>query len=284
MLRDELRIEVVLQSDEREIMATVLGECKRLRSSPGTALVVCPDLAPTNFLKFLETYTILVEGLLPDHDLQDDVQIAPFHPLFVFGNDNDDYDNNNNNNDNNNNNNDVVVVVVDSINSNSINNNDDSIDNYTNRSPYPTFHVLREAEVEKAVDVLEGNAETVWKRNVDLLEAMEDLFNKKTNGNDENDNDSKQQQQQASMTLLRSVFLKGKANRRLEQQDEQNSTDSSKTSSSSSSSSSCPVPTMETIQAFQKRIKGLLKEFRKKDYWIQWNGIQWNSMEWNSME
>mmetsp|Transcript_6322 Transcript_6322/g.15357 ORF Transcript_6322/g.15357 Transcript_6322/m.15357 type:complete len:187 (+) Transcript_6322:87-647(+) len=147
---------------------------------------------------------------------------------------------------------------------------DDSIDNYTNRSPYPTFHVLREAEVEKAVDVLEGNAETVWKRNVDLLEAMEDLFDE--NQNDDNDdnqnqnhNHAKQQQEQqsSSMTLLRSVFLKGKANRRLEQ-DEQNRNDSSR--KASSSSSSCPVPTVETIQAFQKQIKGLLKEFRKKDY------------------
>ena len=66
------------------------------------------------------------------------VQVAPFHPLFQFeGSDL------------------------------------DGIDNYTNRSPYPIFHLLREDEVAQAVDQLDGDAGKVWKRNIGLLEAMQ---------------------------------------------------------------------------------------------------------------
>ena len=90
MLREELTIQVVMGTNQTEILAQVLGESLRLRNRPGTSLVVCPDLCPNNFLAFLEVYNILVEGVLPDQELQDDLQIAPFHPLFVFGDDDDD--------------------------------------------------------------------------------------------------------------------------------------------------------------------------------------------------
>ncbi|KAL7474637.1 hypothetical protein ACHAW6_000603 [Cyclotella cf. meneghiniana] len=47
------------------------------------------------------------------------------------------------------------------------------VDNYTNRSPYPMFHILRENEVSKAVGNLGGDASKVWENNVRLLENME---------------------------------------------------------------------------------------------------------------
>ena len=220
MLREELTIQVVMGTNQTEILAQVLGESLRLRNRPGTSLVVCPDLCPNNFLAFLEVYNILVEGVLPDQELQDDLQIAPFHPLFVFGDDDDDEED------------DEDQLAA---------NNMDSIGHYTNRSPYPTFHVLREAEVEKAVDALDGNAETVWKRNVDFLEAMEDLFDAPVETDDD--------ESASSSELLRSVFLKGKVHQ-------------------TTNSKSCPFAKQtETIQSYHQQIRQLLRNFRKKDYW-----------------
>jgi hypothetical protein len=288
MLRSELAIEVVLGTDQTEILATVLGECLGLHSSRssnknsnsnnnnknhsnndndvddshntngtnvrGTALVVCPDLCPTNFLAYLEVYNVLIEGLLPDHDLDDELQIAPFHPLFVFGE------------------NELVPHAI---------------DNYTNRSPHPTFHVLREAEVEKAVAALDGNAEKVWKRNVDVLQAMEDLFlapppspSQKDNGKD-NDGDGDgygdSTFQEENSALLRSIFLKGKANRTSAAAAAAASTTSTSNSSRSTINDSpgCPIAkqidtvataTATSIEKYQDQIKRLLREFRKKSY------------------
>ena len=120
--------------------------------------MICPDLYPTNFHTFLQVYNILNEGILKeeyDDDDDDDegegeelstyIQIAPFHPLFEFEG-----------------------------------SGPDGVDNYTNRSPYPMFHILREDDVGYAVDVLDGDASQVWKRNVELLEALGDEFDDET--------------------------------------------------------------------------------------------------------
>jgi hypothetical protein len=254
MLRSELSIEVVLGNNEEEILGAVLGECLRLRRerARGTALVVCPDLAPTSFMAFLEIYNVLVEGILPDRGLEEDLQIAPFHPLFVFGDGGE------------------VEEEEDDIGDDATDKdiNDDAIDNYTNRSPHPTFHVLREAEVEKAVQALDGNAEKVWKRNVDLLRAMEDLFvvpvrppSQKLHGDCGGDipatPSSNEMEENASSSLLRSVFLKGKAG---------------------ATQSNCPVSNQirdtttatlratSTMKDYKDQIQNLLKEFRKKVY------------------
>ncbi len=71
-------------------------------------LSLCPNLFPSNFNAFLEVYNMLQDGVLVEHDLSEDLQIAPFHPFFEFEG-----------------------------------SGADGVDNYTNRSPYPIFHILR---------------------------------------------------------------------------------------------------------------------------------------------
>jgi hypothetical protein len=83
------------------------------------------------------------EDVMENLNLHGIVQLAPFHPQFVFEG-----------------------------------SGTDDIDNYTNRSPYPMFHILREDEVSRAVDKLDGDAGKVWRRNIDLLETMVDRFGK----------------------------------------------------------------------------------------------------------
>jgi hypothetical protein len=47
----------------------------------------------------------------------------------------------------------------------------DDIDNFTNRSPYPTLHLLREASVERALESL-PNPAAIYQRNITTLRAL----------------------------------------------------------------------------------------------------------------
>jgi len=47
----------------------------------------------------------------------------------------------------------------------------DDVTNCTNRAPYPTLHLLREASIDRAVSVF-PEAETIFKRNMEVLEEM----------------------------------------------------------------------------------------------------------------
>ena len=139
LLQGKMNIVVIRGLDERNIMAQVLAECFTRQTSSGTSLMVCPDLYPNDFTSFLGVYNILQDGILVDNELTDDIQIAPFHPKFVFDG-----------------------------------SGPNGVDNYTNRSPYPIFHILREVEVSHAVDALQGDASKVWQRNVDFLQTLEE--------------------------------------------------------------------------------------------------------------
>lgn len=133
-----MNLEVIHGSDQVEILSNVLAECLVRKQQPGTSLMICPELFPSNFIAFLEVYNMMQDGVLVDNNLEDYIQVAPFHPCFEFEG------------------------------------SGENVDNFTNRSPYPIFHILREEEVSVAVDALQGDAEKVWKRNVELLETLED--------------------------------------------------------------------------------------------------------------
>ncbi|KAL3827490.1 hypothetical protein ACHAXA_003759 [Cyclostephanos tholiformis] len=110
-------------------------------ANDGTTIVVAPEYHPRDFASYMSLVHYIEDELMDEYDLHGSVQLAPFHPRFVFdGND------------------------------------DDGIDNHTNRGPYPMFHVLREDEVSRAVDGLDGDAGRVWRRNVDLLMRMEERY------------------------------------------------------------------------------------------------------------
>jgi len=147
-----MKFEVIQGQDEEEIIRQVLAECFVRTTKPGTSLLICPGLHPSDFESFLEVQNILSDGVLVDNELTDDIQIAPFHPLFEFAAAEDD--------------------------GNKDTDGSEGFDNYTNRSPYPIFHILREEEVSKAVDLLDGDSSKVWSRNVDLLEELGETLGK----------------------------------------------------------------------------------------------------------
>ena len=99
-----------------------------------TTLLVHPTLFP-NFDTFNQMLDI-ADAAVVDNGLEGIVQLAPFHPDFQFeGTDSDD------------------------------------IGNYTNRSPYPTLHLIREDSIAKAAQAF-PDASAIFERNIALLEKM----------------------------------------------------------------------------------------------------------------
>lgn len=118
--------------DELEKELTVLHEAAPERIDT-TLLIV-----PLQFDEFLDFFFFLseAEALLKRMQLEGVLQIASFHPRFEFaGNDPDD------------------------------------IANCTNRSPYPTLHLLREASLDRAVAAFPDAAD-IYERNIDTLEKL----------------------------------------------------------------------------------------------------------------
>ncbi|MCW2603132.1 MAG: peptidase, partial [Pseudonocardiales bacterium] len=99
-----------------------------------TTMLMLPEL----FAEFLDFNDFLAEAdnLLADKGLEGIVQIASFHPQFQFGG-----------------------TAA------------DDITNYTNRAPYPTLHLLREASVERAVEAF-PEAEAIFEHNMQTLEKL----------------------------------------------------------------------------------------------------------------
>ncbi len=99
-----------------------------------TTLLVHPTLFP-DFLDFNDLTQIADEAVI-EHELDGVLQIASFHPDFQFeGTEADD------------------------------------ITNYTNRSPYPTLHLIREASIDRAVEAF-PEAEMIYERNIETLRKL----------------------------------------------------------------------------------------------------------------
>lgn len=99
-----------------------------------TTLLVHPTLFP-DFETFNQVLEIADDAVV-ENELEGIVQIAPFHPDFQFeGTEADD------------------------------------ISNYTNRSPYPTLHLIREDSIAKAAEAF-PDASAIFDRNIALLEKM----------------------------------------------------------------------------------------------------------------
>ena len=95
-------------------------------------------MAPYCLADFLDFNDFLTEAdqALADLDLDGIIQIAPLHPQFQFGG-----------------------------------TRSDDITNYTNRTPYPTLHLLREESIDRAVAVF-PNAESIFEQNMQTMERL----------------------------------------------------------------------------------------------------------------
>lgn len=131
--RDSIHYEVVREQQHLYIcLERVLLECRRLDEQPEieTTLLVFPD-AFADFQHYLDLLDV-AETLLYDCSYEGIYQLASFHPAYRFAGA-----------------------------------DEDDPANFTNRSPYPMLHLLREASLEKALAHY-PNPEDIPERNIEV--------------------------------------------------------------------------------------------------------------------
>lgn len=116
--KDSIRYVVFEQSDIEGLNEVLLREAQYMMSQPeegvATTLIIHPALLE-DFLDYND-YLGLAEDLILDHGLEGEVQVASFHPDYQFAG-----------------------------------TKPDDVENYTNRSPYPMLHLIREAQLESVL-------------------------------------------------------------------------------------------------------------------------------------
>lgn len=99
-----------------------------------TTLLVHPTLFPD--FEVFNDFLNVVDDVVAEHELEGVIQVAPFHPAFQF---------------------EGTTA--------------DDVTNCTNRSPFPTLHLLREDSVERALESGE-NADSIVERNQQRLREL----------------------------------------------------------------------------------------------------------------
>jgi hypothetical protein len=115
--RDAVRFSVCSSGDMGDALQRLIAECGFLDANPDTetTLLILPE-GYADFLDYLDLAG-LAEDLLADQGYEGVYQVASFHPDYCFA--------------------DAEP---------------DDAGNYTNRSPYPMLHLLREASLDAAID------------------------------------------------------------------------------------------------------------------------------------
>lgn len=138
-VKDQVRIVVSRARHLDAFLDELDAELVLLRDTPAeqidTTLLVHPSLFPDFFV--FNDFLNVVDDVVAEHELEGVIQVASFHPAFQF---------------------EGVAA--------------DDISNATNRSPYPTLHLLREDSVERAIASDAGDAEKIVERNIATLQAL----------------------------------------------------------------------------------------------------------------
>jgi uncharacterized protein len=137
-VKGQVHYAVSAATDGRGLRDDLLRELRDLAAiNPevrDTTLLVAPDAFP-DFLDFND-FLATADRALAELDLEGILQIAPFHPRFVFAG-----------------------------------TLDDDITNFTNRTPYPTLHLIREASIDRAVQAF-PEAEAIFEVNMATMEKL----------------------------------------------------------------------------------------------------------------
>jgi hypothetical protein len=136
--KDQIRYVFSDATDAETLLATLVVELQRLADTDpevvDTTMVIHPRVFADfeDFNDFLE----LADAAVEDLELDGVLQVASFHPRFQFAD-----------------------------------TEPDDVTNATNRSPYPTLHLLREESVDRAVAAF-PEAEAIFERNMATLEKL----------------------------------------------------------------------------------------------------------------
>ncbi|HWS25399.1 MAG TPA: DUF1415 domain-containing protein [Xanthomonadales bacterium] len=137
-IKDRVRMRVSAATDEDQLVADLAEELGLLAASDAdaieTTLLIHPQVLQDfhDFNDFLEIADATVQAL----GLEGELQVASFHPDYQFA--------------------DAAP---------------DAIENCTNRSPFPTLHLLRESSIDRAIEVIEDTDE-IYRRNIETLRGL----------------------------------------------------------------------------------------------------------------
>jgi uncharacterized protein len=136
--KDKIRFVVSDAKAEEALLHTLSDELKLLENTPidelETTLIIHPQVLQ-DFFDYND-FLNLAEGLLTDHGLDGEIQIASFHPDYQFGG-----------------------------------TQKEDPTNNTNRSPYPMMHLLREDSIDRALDS-DQNADAIIERNTATMRDL----------------------------------------------------------------------------------------------------------------
>jgi uncharacterized protein len=137
-VKGQIHYAVTLSTSPAEVLETLRGELLALVALSAdvrdTTLLIVPNCL-RDFYDFND-FTGAADVLLDELGLEGTLQVASFHPQFQF-----------------------AGTAA------------DDVTNCTNRSPYPTLHLLREQSIDRAVEVF-PEAETIFERNMEVLEGL----------------------------------------------------------------------------------------------------------------
>ena len=136
--KGQVRIVVSDATTARALLAELGEEMALLRDTPAaaidTTLLVHPDVLQ-DFLDYND-FSADADAQLVELGFEGELQIAGFHPAYCFAG-----------------------------------SEPDDAANYTNRSPFPMLHLLREASVSRAVEAF-PDPERIYERNIATLRAL----------------------------------------------------------------------------------------------------------------
>ena len=134
---DTIAYHLVIPDSPEAILQAIVNACGQLdqHTDTATSFVITPGLS-ASFDYYLDVLA-MAEQLLIDEGYEGIYQIASFHPKYCFA-DSDESD----------------------------------LANYSNRSPYPLFHLLREDMLSNVVDKID-DPDAIPERNITYLREME---------------------------------------------------------------------------------------------------------------
>jgi hypothetical protein len=133
-----VRYRVCLSTEPADVLNMLREELQHLSSADETLLDTTLLIAPRLLPDFFEFNAFLsdCDDVLLDMNLEGVLQIADFHPQYTFAGE-----------------------------------DPQGMSHFTNRTPYPTLHLLRESSIDKAVAAY-PDAALIYERNMALLEKM----------------------------------------------------------------------------------------------------------------
>jgi hypothetical protein len=137
-VKKQIRYFVSAATTPDELLQDVLKELELLAETPraqiDTTLLIHPHVL-TDFLDYND-FLAVVDAALDEVDLAGELQVASMHPDYQFAE-----------------------------------TEPDDITNYTNRSPYPTLHLIREDSIDEAVAAF-PEAEAIFEKNMETMRTL----------------------------------------------------------------------------------------------------------------